>query len=59
MEKTFAEVWKDANRERGEYFALIFSGICLLLTARRLKAKDARAIAKAYDLEHSDLAKAA
>ena len=58
MEKTFAEVWNDANRGRSEYFVSIFAEIWSLLTARRLKAKEARAVAKAYNLEHSDLAKA-
>jgi hypothetical protein len=58
MEKTFAEVWKDAHRERSENFVSIFSEIRALLTARRLKAKEARAVTKAYNLEPSDLAEA-
>lgn len=56
MEKTFAEVWTDAHRERSEFLSSVFAEICSLLTARRLKAKETRAIAKAY--EQSDLAKA-
>ena len=41
MEKTFAEVWKDGHRERNEYFVSIFAAIWSLLTAHRLKAKEA------------------
>ena len=59
MERTFAEVWKDGHRERNEYFVSIFAAIWSLLTVRRLQAKEARAFAKAYDLKHRDLAKAA
>ncbi len=57
MDKTFAEVWSEAQRERSEYFVDIFSGLISLL---RISQKEATQKAtEACHAEHGTLAKAA
>jgi hypothetical protein len=57
MDKTFAEVWADAQRERSEYIRSILSGMWLFLRMRRQQANEAQA--DTYGVQRRDLAKAA
>ena len=57
MDKTFAEVWTEAQHERSEYYRAILSGMWLFLRMRRQQANEAQA--DTYSVQHRDLAKAA
>jgi hypothetical protein len=57
MDKTFAEVWTEAQRERSEYYRSILSGMWRFLRMRRQQANEAQA--GTYSVQHRDLAKAA
>jgi len=57
MDKTFAEVWTEAQRERSEYFRAILNGMWLFLRMRREQANEARA--GTHSVQHRDLANAA
>ena len=57
MDKTFAEVWAEAQRERSEYFRSILNGMWLFLRMRREQANEARA--GTHSVQHRDLANAA
>ena len=57
MDKTFAEVWTEAQRERSEYYRSILSGMWLFLRMHRQQANEAQA--ETYSVQHRDLAKAA
>jgi len=57
MDKTFAEVWAEAQRERSEYFRSILNGMWLFLRMRRQQANEAQA--DTYRVQRRDLAKAA
>ena len=57
MDKTFAEVWTEAQRERSEYYRSILSGMLLFLRTRHQQANEAQA--DTYSVQHRDSAKAA
>jgi hypothetical protein len=57
MDKTFAEVWAEAQRERSEYFRSILNGMWLFLRMRRQQANGAQA--EAHSIQYRDLANAA
>jgi hypothetical protein len=57
MDKTFAEVWAEAQRERSEYFRSILNGMWLFLRMRRQQANEAQA--EAHSVQYRDLANAA
>lgn len=57
MDKTFAEVWSEAQQQRSEYLVAIFSGMLSLLRRRRQQAK--QKVDDAFPVRQGAVAKAA
>ncbi len=57
MDKGFAELWRDAQRQRGEYLGTICSGMFVWLRSRHQEAEPIAT--DTYAPEHHELPKAA
>jgi len=57
MDKGFAELWRDAQRQRGEYLGTICSGMFVWLRSRHQEAEPIAT--DTYAPQHHELPKAA